>query len=316
MNQKQITNHNKLEFDKIQLAFNRNRVRSVFSDISNLEFSCVTIQGKHNYNIIKEQQKSQTTKRRNAIIPCQIKIPTLFNSYPEYQQQINKISKCSSLEKPILWYLQTYDQEIKQYEREIEQRKYDSNFDISQHCFTEQQFEKALDWMIYQIYRFESFSYESLFKTIELVHLYLSKTKQVRFKDLELISGCCIYLSSKLVDLNPIYIEDLINQVLECRFDNEQVLRQEKQICQVLNYNLLCTCSLQIVYRILQEIRYEMEQFYDAGKIESIKRQVLDNLLLMEFGNKFRQISQCNRAVSCILLTMIENKIDRRIVII
>lgn len=35
----------------------------------------------------------------------------------------------------------------------------------------------------------------------------------MRFNDLELISGCCIYLSSKLVDLNPIYIDDLINEV-------------------------------------------------------------------------------------------------------
>ncbi|CAD8068949.1 unnamed protein product [Paramecium primaurelia] len=311
MNQKHNVIHNQHDIDKIP---NRNRVRSVFSDVSNLKFSCMNFQGKQNYQNIKEQQKSQKTKRRNAIIPCLTKFPDIYISYPEIKTNTYKIRQYSILEKPILSYHEAYHLEIRQFEREIEQKQYDSNFDINQHCFTEQQFEKAIDWMIYQIFRFESFSYESLFKTIELIYIYLSKTQQVRFKDLELISGCCIYLSSKLVDLNPIYIDDLINEVLECRFDYQQVLKQEQLICQTLNYNLLCTCSLQIVYRIMQEIRQDLDQFYDPVKIENLKRQILDNLLLMEFGNKFRQISQCNRAVSCILLTMMENKIDRRVV--
>ncbi|CAD8166938.1 unnamed protein product [Paramecium octaurelia] len=315
MNQKHIANQSKLDNEKMSLTTNRDTIRTVFSDMTNFEFSSMIISGKQNFNKTKEQSQSQTTKRRNAIVPCLIKFPAFFN-YPETKTKIYKIHKFSILEKPILAYHEVYYSEIQQFERDIEQNKQDGNFDIKQHCFTEQQLEKALDWMIYQIIRFKSFSYESLFKSIELIYQYLSKSQQVEFKDLELISGCCIYLSSKTVDLNPIYIDDLINEVLECRFDYQEVLRQEKLICQALNYNLLCICSLQIVYRIMQEISSKMEQMYDSGKIENLRKQILDNLLLMEFGKKFRQISKGNRAVSCILLTMIENKIDKSVVII
>ncbi|CAK76933.1 unnamed protein product (macronuclear) [Paramecium tetraurelia] len=315
MNQNHIANHSKLKNEKIPLPTNQNKIRSVFSDVSNLEFSTKIIQEKRICNKIEEQQQYQMTKRRNAIIPCIQKFPAFFN-YTETKTKTYKIRQCSILEKSMLSYHEVYYSEIQQFERDIEQKKQEGYFDIKQHCFTEKQLEKALDWMIYQIIRFKNFSYESLFKTIELIYLYLSKSQQVKFEDLELISGCCIYLSSKTVDLNPIYIDDLINEVLECRFDYYEVLRQEKLICQTLNFNLFCTCSLQIVYRIMQEINSDMEQLYDSGKIDNLRKQILDNLLLMEFGNKFRQISKGNRAVSCILLTMMENKIDKRVVII
>ncbi|CAD8165811.1 unnamed protein product [Paramecium octaurelia] len=314
MNQKNFyTKHNKIEQNQELLLSSRNRVRSAFQDISNMNFPFIHFQEK-GVKQQKDEIKIQKGKRRNALIPVSIGRMLIQVENAEFQQINNLIRSGKETEKDILCYFDKFRYEIYQYELVIEQQL--NKLNIDQHDFTGEQLERALDWMVYKMKKFKKVTTETIFKAIELVYQYLQNTFHLTFKELELISGCSIYISSKLVDLYPIYIDDLCQEVLQSKYYNSDILQQERKMCQILNYSLCFTTSSQLVHRILMDLRDLIEQIYDKEKVEYLRQKIIDNLLYMEIGLEFRQVSKCNKALSSILLTMIEENIENRIVII
>ncbi|CAD8084490.1 unnamed protein product [Paramecium primaurelia] len=314
MNQKNFYNkHNKMESNQDLLLSSRNRVRSAFQDISNMNFTFINIKEKV-LRQQKEDKKISKGKRRNAIIPFNIERMLIKMESAEFQFINIQTKSVNQIEKDILCYFDKFRSEIYQYELVIEQK---SNFlNIDQHDFTGEQLERVLDWMVYKMKKFKKVSNESIFKAIELVYQYLQNTYHLTLKDLELISGCSIYISSKFVDLYPIYIDDLCQEVLQQKYYNCDILSQERKICQSLNYNLCFTTSLQLVHRILMDLKDLIEQIYNKEKVDILIQKTIENLFYMEIGQEFRQISLCNKALACILLTMIEENIESRVVII
>ncbi|CAD8098547.1 unnamed protein product [Paramecium sonneborni] len=315
MNQKMFqTKHNKIEQSQELLLSSRNRVRSVFQDISNLNFTLVNQYEKGSVQKKEERKTQISRKRRNAVIPIKIERMLIQIEHSEYQFINLKIRSGNQIEKDILCYFDKFRSEIYQYELLIEQKF--NILNIDQHDFTEEQLERVLDWMVYKMKKFKKVSNESIFKAIELVYQYLQNTYHLTLKELELISGCSIYISSKFVDLYPIYIDDLCQEVLQQKYYNSDILQQERKICQSINYNLCFTTSLQLVHRILMDLKDLIQQIYDNEKMDILIQKIIENLFYMEIGQEFRQISKCNKALACILLTMIEENVESRVVII
>ncbi|CAD8099162.1 unnamed protein product [Paramecium sonneborni] len=316
MNQKLFyTKHNKMEQSQEILLSSRNRVRSVFQDVSNMNFTFQNKLDKCSKNQ-KEETKSQNSRRRNAIIPVQIErmLKQIENAEFQFQFMNFQVRSGNEIEKDILCYFDKFRCEIQQYELVIEQKS--NKLNIDKHDFSDEQLERVLDWMVYKMKKFKKVSNESIFKAIELVYQYLQNTSHLTYKELELISGCSIYISSKFVDLYPIYIDDLSYEVLQQKYYNSDILQQERKICQSLNYNLCFTTSLQLVHRILMDLKDLIEQIYDKEKMDLLIQKIIENLFYMEIGQEFRQISKCNKALACILLTLIEENVESRVVII
>ena len=95
-----------------------------------------------------------------------------------------------------------------------------------------------IDWMLEVLTIFHQ-SLETCFKSVLLLDLYLKAEKTPKsVSDLHLIGIIAMFLASKLLELTPLRLSQVIKDICKNKFSKDQILAGEKQMFKVLNFKL------------------------------------------------------------------------------
>lgn len=98
-------------------------------------------------------------------------------------------------------------------------------------------------------------SEETIFRTIFLLDLYLKSEKsKLKTEELHIIGITIMFISSKLHELKPLTMKEIIQQIGKNKFSKKEILEKEKHILGILKFNInqssLC-CYLTTIYNLL-----------------------------------------------------------------
>lgn len=119
-------------------------------------------------------------------------------------------------------------------------RKKLKNFEIErQHPNLKENMRRiTVDWFV-EVQEDHQMSEAALFLGWEYLDRFLSKCKDVSHKSLQLFSICCLWLASKFEDTQHQALSEIEN-VCDNTFTKQEILWAEKQVLNVLNWELYC----------------------------------------------------------------------------
>ncbi|VDN39110.1 unnamed protein product, partial [Cylicostephanus goldi] len=80
-------------------------------------------------------------------------------------------------------------------------------------------------------------NHETLYMSVKIVDMYLSKTKDVIKDDLQLLASVAIFIACKFEERSPPLIDDFM-YVCEEMFTREQMIKMEMKVLDTINYDI------------------------------------------------------------------------------
>ena len=95
-----------------------------------------------------------------------------------------------------------------------------------------------IDWMI-EVLTIYKQSTTTIFRSIFLLDFYLKSEKQkLKIDELHLTGIAIMYISSKLEELKPLFLREIIEEIGKMKYSKEQILNKEKKILKILNFDI------------------------------------------------------------------------------
>ena len=97
---------------------------------------------------------------------------------------------------------------------------------------------KMVDWMLEIIKAFE-LDDDTFILSVNIMDYYIANEKSIRLKDddIHLIGMCCIFLASKIEDIIPLRMSNIVNEIGHRRFSSKTIEAKERHIVKILNFN-------------------------------------------------------------------------------
>ncbi|CAD8202603.1 unnamed protein product [Paramecium pentaurelia] len=113
---------------------------------------------------------------------------------------------------------------------------------------------KMVDWMIQVFASIQSKNETTFFRAVNLMDVFLKNSQNYTDQDLYLIGVTCIFIASKIEDINCLKIKTITENLSHNKFSQYQIKQMESIILQTLNYDI----NFPTVYDYLQYLRYQL----------------------------------------------------------
>ena len=241
----------------------------LFNKKNNLELKVK----KENLQKIKIYENERGSEKQNED-------STIINSFELYQdsklvdnknEEDKKIKLClfyikKLSEKALLQYGSNFLKSfyLKEEDNTTLPENFMENHEISSYMRT-----KMVNWMLEIIYTCHS-NEETFLASVEIMDKFLYKyTKKVlKNENIHLIGLVCIYIASKVYDLIPIQLNNIINQIGHNKFSKKEILITERKIIKTLDFDIFSLNSFDL-------IRFIIYDFYENNKdvIKALKAE-------------------------------------------
>ena len=150
---------------------------------------------------------------------------------------------------------------------------------LQRHTLSPSLRQRMVDWMIevFSVYQSDPGTFEM---SVRLLDGYLDLTKRViTDNDIHLLGLCCIYIASKIEDVIPLQMINIVEYIGHNSFSKEQILKKEIEIVNTLKFDLYIVTCRDFVHMLLND--FEINNICDLKKIKGGK----------EFFYKFKEFS-------------------------
>ena len=132
-----------------------------------------------------------------------------------------------------------YGENIFQWIKENESKFIKPQKFLKRHHLRKETRTKMVDWMVEVFYKTKS--EPSTFElAVHLMDRYISRTKKMLYdNDIHLIGLTCIYIASKMMDIVPLKLNDISNNIGRGEFLNKDIIYKEKEISMTINYDFI-----------------------------------------------------------------------------
>ena len=132
-----------------------------------------------------------------------------------------------------------YGENIFQWIKENESKFIKPQKFLKRHHLRKETRTKMVDWMVEVFYKTKS--EPSTFElAVHLMDRYISRTKKMLYdNDIHLIGLTCIYIASKMMDIVPLKLNDISNNIGRGEFPNKDIIYKEKEISMTINYDFI-----------------------------------------------------------------------------
>lgn len=155
-----------------------------------------------------------------------------------------------------------------------------------------------IDWLVDVHLKFKLLP-ESLFLTVNLIDRFLSKEKVGKEK-LQLVGVTCMLIASKYEEIYAPIVSDFV-YITDNAYSKEEILRMERKVISILNFDLQITSSLRFLER-LQRVLSVDPLFLNLSKYFLELAQVDFNML---------QHSPSMQATSALYLSLKMAKVNK-----
>ena len=110
---------------------------------------------------------------------------------------------------------------------------------LKRHLLRKETRTKMVDWMVEVFYKTKS--EPSTFElSVHLMDRYISRTRKILYdNDMFLIGLTCIYIASKVMDIIPLKLFNIANNIGRGEFLNKDIIYKEKEISMTINYDFI-----------------------------------------------------------------------------
>jgi len=132
-----------------------------------------------------------------------------------------------------------YNEDIFEWIKENEAKFIKPQKFLKRHHLRKETRTKMVDWMVEVFYKTKS--EPSTFElAVHLMDRYISRTKKILYdNDIYLIGLTCIYIASKMMDIVPLKLNDISNNIGRGEFLNKDIIYKEKEISMTINYDFI-----------------------------------------------------------------------------
>ncbi|KAM3135970.1 G2/mitotic-specific cyclin [Paramecium bursaria] len=282
-----------LKFIAIHIKYRQNQLNK-YEQENHLKFENHSIEAVNRSSFDLTFYK-KPLKRRNAIVP-------LFQVQGDHKQlvkfdEIQEKTQNEALLEPCKQTIEAYSLDT----LKLEQENLFKNQPIiyQRHKFTSAQYEQAKDQIIYLFRKTFNSSYLTIFTALDILKRYLTNTQNLQPEDLKYLAFSSIYMASKLVDVYCISIEDFYVEFCNEEYGIHDILQKEKNICQILNYDLIKPNPYNYFYRMFYSLNLtqEKEKIFEKGITYLMITIILEEL---QFLNDFM------KALASLLIVALE----------
>ena len=138
---------------------------------------------------------------------------------------------------------------------------------------------KMVDWMI-EIFTTIPTKEITFFICVNIMDRFFYYSKNsYKADNLHLIGVCSIFLAFKYSESNPIKIDFLVEKIAHNKFNKNEIIKMEKEILQVLNFNLIKPTLYEFTMLYFRNIFYCIENFYNIKNInlKNSLKEYIDN---------------------------------------
>ena len=134
-----------------------------------------------------------------------------------------------------------------------------SNF-MEKHKISSFMRSKMVNWMLEIFYTFRS-NEETFLAAVEIMDkfIYNYKKKILADENIHLIGMVSIFIASKVYDLYPIQLSNIVHQIGHDQFSQKEILNMEKKIIKTINFDVFSSNSFEL-------IRFLLYDFYTNNK--------------------------------------------------
>lgn len=118
---------------------------------------------------------------------------------------------------------------------------------------------KMIDWMVEVLWSYTA-EPSTFFLATHIMDLFLSLTSEFNNKDIHLIGIVCIYIASKMEDIIPLRMHNVVKSVGHNKFSESVIKTAQAHILKTIDYNIIATSS----YDFIKSFFYDC--FYNNGK--------------------------------------------------
>ncbi|KJH48023.1 cyclin domain protein [Dictyocaulus viviparus] len=162
---------------------------------------------------------------------------------------------------------------------------------LTQHPHLNKQTRAVLaDWMVEVQETFE-LNHETLYMSVKILDLYLSKTEGVLKDDLQVLASAAIFIACKFEERSPPLIDDFM-YVCDEQFTRDQMIQAEMKVLDVVNYDIGFPLSYRFVRRYARVTKTDMPKL-------TLARYILETSLMFY---EFVGVSESLMAAAAILL--------------
>jgi hypothetical protein len=115
---------------------------------------------------------------------------------------------------------------------------------------------KMIDWMVEVLYAFNS-EPQTFFYAVHIMDLFISKTShEIANSDIHLIGIVCIYIASKMEDIIPLRMSNVIKHLGHNKFEESQVKNLQKMILETIEFEIICTSAYDFIKSYFYDCYY------------------------------------------------------------
>lgn len=200
--------------------------------------------------------------------------------------------------------IQIYGSDVYSFSLELESFQISKNF-LLRHSLSPLTRTKMVDWMIGI---FASYNSEpgTFFLCVNILDTYIQNCRSIIYEDdIHLIGMACIFLASKMEDINPLHMVHIKTKIGKDKFSARTILKQEREIFKTLDYCLISVHTYDFIRTYLYDFCVNnQDKINELGLKDHIKS--LENVCtylakLLTLNEEFSKYQHSLKAIGCII---------------
>ena len=166
---------------------------------------------------------------------------------------------------------------------------------------------KMVNWMLEIFDTFRS-NEETFLAAVDIMDKFIFKYKKNILKDenIHLIGILCIYIASKVYDLIPIQLDNIIHQIGHDQFSQKEILIMERTIIKTLNFDVFSLNSFDLIRFLIYDFYINNKGVFKALKAEKYMDMLTNcSIWIYKLCKHFSQYSPVKPlilSIACLLI--------------
>jgi hypothetical protein len=132
---------------------------------------------------------------------------------------------------------------------------------LKNHTITPDIRTKMIDWMVEVLWSYRS-EPSTFFLASHIMDLFLSLTSGFNKEDIHLIGIVCIYIASKMEDIVPLRMVNVVKSIGYNYFSEEMIKTAQAHILKTIDYNIIATSSYDFIISFFYDCLYNNSKEY------------------------------------------------------
>ena len=166
---------------------------------------------------------------------------------------------------------------------------------------------KMVNWMLEVFYIFHS-NEETFLAAVDIMDKFIFKYTKKILKDenIHLIGIVCIYIASKVYDLIPIQMDNIIHQIGHEQFSQKEILIMERKIIKTLNFDVFSLNSFDLIRFLIYDFYVNNKDTFKKLKAEKYMDMLTNcSIWIYKMCRHFKQYSSMKPlllSIACLLI--------------